>query len=161
MREGKLDRFDELTLLQAIVNVCGDEVSTKNAGSLRSVCDREIIDAYEETGAKSYDRVMNGVKVGTYSVRVSKPKEETVLVIDDEDAFSDWCLRNGCWVPDKAAAWEHLNTNGELPDGSHVESTEIPARVLGTTLKVDPVLVAQAFGSELPSKVAGLLGGAV
>jgi hypothetical protein len=53
---------------------------------------------------------------------------------------------------------------GELPDGCEMADVVTPAqpeRVKGTTLRVDPKKVSRALGNELPTAIAGLLGGEV
>lgn len=144
------DKIARLAVLQAIYNKAGEEVSTKDPCSLRSEVDQYFKEQYELTGAKSSDININGVQVGTYSAKFSKPTEEKVsseLVIDD---FADVAL----WVSqmsDKEIRYlvetdldhfAHLafERYGEVPLGCHVQKTVTPAKpkqYIGGMLKVD------------------------
>ena len=164
-RMNELTTIEKLTLAQAIFKVVGDAVSTKNPDSVRAQVDEEMLKAYELDGIKSRDLRVNGQKVGTYSVRVSKPKTEDVLSETDHDAFVKWAGENPeictLFALNQAAklAQFALDTAGELPDGYEINHVVIPEHATGTTLKVDVQKVAQAMGNELPSVVAGLLEG--
>ena len=46
---------------------------------------------------------------------------------------------------------------GVIPDGCTVEMIDEQSEPIGTTLRVDPTLVATAMGSDLPGVVIGLL----
>lgn len=157
--------IERLTIAQAVYKVAAEYVSTKNINSLRGHVDEEMIRAYELDGIKSRDLRLNGEKVGTYSVRVSKAKTESVLRETDHDAFVKWAGENPelctLFALNQAAklAQFALETAGELPDGYEFQEVVTPERATGTTLKVDVEKVAKAMSGELPSAVAGLLGG--
>lgn len=190
--------MENLAFAHAIFKVVSEAVSTKNRDSLRGRQDAEVIANYIETGAKSFDIRISGTKVGTYSVRLSKPVHRTNLLVRDREAYLAWCVENGFaksettykvkgsmdgWgKPERDAldllvktgalgvsttvdttsftledARRHFEKTGELPDGCTVEVIDEPSAPIGTLLKVDPVLVAQAMGNGLPQAVAGLL----
>ena len=165
-----MNDIERLTVAQAVYKVVADMVSTKNPDSLRSRADADMLGNYERMGMKSVDLRINGEKVGTYSVKVSKPTTSTArtrLVVDDSeeayrwavrsatDEFEDWCIAN----IDRFCQYA-LDEFGEVADGAHVETdavAEQPERATGTVLKVDVPKVAHALGGELPVAVSGLL----
>ncbi len=147
------------------------------------------------SGGKTYDMLLRGRKVGTYSIRFSKAEHRTTVAIVDEDAFAQWAFGNGLarkqvvitldveeGMPDRLIGQKITITedmflkgvarqnyivsdnaiataqrDGEIPDGCEARVIDEPAVPIGSTLRIDPVLVAQAMGSELPSAVMGLL----
>lgn len=170
----QLTDAERLYVAQAVFKRVSEAVSTKDAGSLRSRCDEEMRRVYDETGFRSADAKLFGEKVGTYSVRLSKPvpaSTETRLVVEDPEAVLAWARDE---ATDERAEWERetagefaewcLARYGEVPDGCRAEEAvheAEPARVTGTTLKVDPERVAEVMRERMPgATVAGLLGGA-
>lgn len=151
----------KLFAYQAMFKVLSDEVSTKNPRSLRSIADESVIKTYESTGAKSYDAKINGEKVGTYSVRISKAKKNEKVQVTDERAYRTWAFENGLaqMTVDDELVIQHCHTTGEVPDGAEIVTEEVPEHVAGTTLKVEPEKVAHALKGELPTVIAGLLEG--
>jgi hypothetical protein len=171
----ELTDVQRLAVAQAVYKAVSGVVSTKDEDSLRSECDRVLVEQYEQTGAKSYDVPINGIKVGTYSVKVSKakPKRKAPRAwVDDWDEFIDWLtnddgadwLRHLVEEHGDALALDILRETGEVAPGcvaqpDYCEPAE-PARVTGTTLRVDADAVAEAMGPMLGERVMGLLGGA-
>lgn len=167
-----MNDIERLAVAQAVYKAVADMVSTKNPDSLRSRADADMLGNYERMGMKSVDLRVNGEKVGTYSVKVSKPTpatNRTRLVVDDSeeayrwavrsatDEFEDWCIAN----IDRFCEYA-LSEFGEVADGAHVVTEETaaqPERATGTVLKVDPPKVAHALGTQLPQAVAGFLTG--
>lgn len=171
---GALTDAERLFVAQGLYKLVAGQVSTKDAGSLRSRCDAEMERVYRETGFKSADAKVGGVKVGTYSVRTSRARPESTenrLVVEDpglviawahmeaKDELTEWLLAHA----GEFAEWA-LATYGEVPDGCRVDEVHVPAepeRFAGTTLRVDPALVAEALLREFPGQtLAGLLGAA-
>lgn len=157
--------MEQLAIAQGLYKQIAGAVSTKDPDSLRASIDRQVIRDYLDSGIKSRDLRVNGEKVGTYSVRIAKPKTERVMRETDHEAFVKWAGENPelCTLfalnqAQKLAQFA-LETAGELPDGFAFEEVTTPETVSGTTLKVDVQKVAQAIGNALPSAVAGLLGG--
>lgn len=157
----ELRPVEQLAVAQAVYKSVAGIVSTKDADSLRSMCDADTIANYASTGAKSYDVRLLGEKVGTYSVRVNKAKKVSTLAVEDQDAYMAWCADNGFVLTDDKRAQQWLDQTGEVPDGCTVLVDEQPERVAGTTLKVDERKVAEVMGGELPAAVRGLLEGEV
>lgn len=165
----------QLAVAQAIYKAVGTVVSTKDPDSLRSACDAEAVRRYETEGVKSTDILIDGLKVGTYSVKVSKakPKRKAPRAwVDDWDEFIDWLthedeadswLRSLVEEHGDALASEILHETGEIAPGcvaqpDYCEPAE-PARVTGTTLRVDTAAVAEAVGGQLGAGVTAMLEG--
>lgn len=173
MRWSELTPIQQLAVKQALFKVLADDVSTKNPSNLRGEVDGEITDWYRATGAKSFDINFDGYKVGTVSVNVSKEvpeKSTTVYDLVDSSKFYDWmetesgmmAMMDYCFSEAGEFVQYVLATSGELPDGIEPREVIEPARpssIKGTTLRIDPERVSRAFGNELPSTMAGLLGG--
>lgn len=167
-----MNDIERLVIAQALLKTVTKYTSTKDPDSLRARADADMLENYERMGMKSVDLRVNSEKVGTYSVKVSKPtgaaKTSRVVVDDSEaayrwamtaatDEYEDWCIAN----IDRFCEYA-LAEFGEVADGAHVvtEETEAqPERATGTVLKVDPPKVAHALGVQLPYAVAGLLSG--
>lgn len=167
-----MNDIERLAVAQAMYKAVAGMVSTRDPDSLRARADADMLENYERMGMKSVDLRVNGEKVGTYSVKVSKPtgaaKTSSVVVDDSEaayrwamtaatDEYEDWCIAN----IDRFCEYA-LSEFGEVADGAHVVTEETaaqPERATGTVLKVDPPKVAHALGVQLPYAVAGLLTG--
>ena len=162
---------ERLALVQALYNHFGKYVSTKDPDSLRSIADREYKALFEQTGAKSFEVRINGEKVGTYSIRVSKGKPETTsreLYPVDRDKFREFIAD----IPTQVIyeyittnpsdfAWWYVTNTGEVPGGWDWVEETIPAEepaYMGGTLKVNAEDVANAIRSLNPG-LAGLLEG--
>ena len=168
----RMTDMERLAIAQAVYKAVASAVSTKDQDSLRARADADMLENYERMGIKSVDLRINGEKVGTYSVKVSKPtsaaKSSRVVVDDSEaaykwamtaakDEYNDWCIAN----IDRFCEYA-LSEFGEVADGAHVVTDETeaqPERATGTVLKVDPPKVAHALGTQLPQAVAGFLTG--
>ena len=84
---------ERLAVAQTFFKLAGELVDTKNPDSLRSAVDRGYKELYERTGSKSFDVMLDGQQVGTYSIRFSKPKpEETrqVFEVNDYEKLARW-----------------------------------------------------------------------
>lgn len=167
-----MNDIERLVIAQALLKTVTKYTSTRDPDSLRARADADMLENYERMGMKSVDLRVNGEKVGTYSVKVSKPtgadKTSRVVVDDSEaayrwamtaaaDEYEDWCIAN----IDRFCEYA-LSEFGEVADGAHVVTEETaaqPERATGTVLKVDPPKVAHALGVQLPYAVAGLLSG--
>lgn len=162
---------ERLAIAQAIYNHLGKLVSTKDPDSLRAQADREYKALFEQTGAKSFDVRVNGSKVGTYSVKVSKAKPEVIekgIEINDESLvmrFAMACDRQTLanYVRDRMqdfVEWYAVLTGEALAGCEWVEyvtpATE-PA-YMGGTLKVNAEDVANAING-LDIGIYGLLEG--
>lgn len=165
--------LQQLGIEQAFFKKLAADVDTKTKDSLRWRVDQQIKGFYETTGAKSYDIHIDGQKVGTMSVTVSKevPEKRTqVFEVTDERALHGWFPAGeesalvDRWLEahwEEFAKW-YFEATGELPDGCELVERVVPgvpSVVKGTTLRVDPDKVEGALGKELPVAIAGLLGG--
>lgn len=159
-----LTDIERLYVAQALYKKLGGIVSTRGR-SLRAAQDAEFIAAYEKNGAgfKTRDALINGRKVGTYSVSVSNAGEEIGLKETDHGALLEWARENGFTREeiDFRAVHDRFFRTGEIPPGCEVESRYVPAEIRGTRLTIDPDKVAEVMGAELPGAVAGLLDGEV
>lgn len=163
---------ERLAVAQTFFKLAGELVDTKNPDSLRSAVDRGYKELYERTGSKSFDVMLDGQQVGTYSLKFSKPKpEETrqVFEVTDYEKLARWFdgLDAGTiadFAADNLAQFAEwaLNKTGELADGCELTPVVTPAtdkQYIGGTLKVDAESVMNAMGELLPPGIAGLLGG--
>ena len=167
-----LNDVERLAVAQTFYKLTAELVDTKNPDSLRGAVDRGYKELYERTGSKSFDVMLDGQQVGTYSIKFSKPKpEETrqVFEVNDYEKLARWFdgLDAGTiadFAADNLAQFAEwaLNKTGELADGCELAQVTTPAtekRYLGGTLKVDTESVMDAMGELLPPGIAGLLGG--
>ena len=123
-------------------------VSTKDADSLRGQADEAYRRLYEQTGAKSYDVKLAGEKVGTYSLKVSKAKDEPRVIVEDGYMFARWVYENHLdhlLKVDQKALDKLFYDSGELPDGCTVVNVHTPERVSGATLRVDERKMDELF----------------
>lgn len=159
------EEFTELmakvAIAQAVYKTVARYVSTKGNDSLRAEFDAAIMDAYDQTGAKSFDMKVRGIKVGSISVRKSKEKEEINISITDKESFDGWLLDTGLGRQvveyDQEAVIEYCLKTGEIPDGASIMTCLLPERATGTTLKIDVDKVAAACADQLPAAVSNLL----
>jgi hypothetical protein len=173
MRITDLPPMERLAVEQALISRIGEDVSTKNSDSLRYAIDTDMINTYYATGYKSRDVMVNGQKVGTHSVRVSKGKDAQTMkhlsVMDGHEleqfVQSDECAEERAeylaLMAQNFAEWM-LETYGIVCDGCEVVTETIhaqPPTVLGTTLRIDAEKVSAALNGYLDAPIAGLIGG--
>jgi hypothetical protein len=169
----ELPPSERLAIEQALFNRLGEDVSTKNPDSLRYAADSDMIETYRNTGYKSRDVMVNGTKVGTHSVRISKGKDaQTVkrLAVMDGHELEQFVQSDECaderaeylaLMAQNFAEWM-LETYGIVCDGCEVVTEIIhaqPPTVLGTTLRIDAEKVSAALNGYLDAPIAGLIGG--
>lgn len=133
----ELTELQKLSIAQALYKKLAQIVSTKDPDSIRAMVDDTIRANYESTGAKSYDIMLMGDKVGTISVKSSKASKSVDLHIVDMDAYVQWCIQNSCIDTDDAQAKRKFLETGELPDGCEVVEYEKPAGYSGTVLRIE------------------------
>lgn len=104
-----MNDLQKLAIAQALYKVIAETVGTKDPGSLRSRMDDQIIANYGETGAKNFDIMLNGTKVGTYSIRFSKAANYQELIVTDHEAFVEWCCENGVAKVERSYSVKPLN----------------------------------------------------
>lgn len=172
----QLTDLELLAVFQALYNKIGRECATKGDG-LRAQVDEHFRELYEQTGAKSFDVLLDGEKVGTYSSRFSKPTHDELKheykVTDyiklakaldsmnesyDVDLIKKYAEQN----LEEFGRWYFEQTGECLPGSEFVEYVEpgIPSQYIGGTLKVDDSKVSQICERGLFPGIAGLLGGA-
>lgn len=153
-------RIEQLAVAQAVYKLAAAQVSTREPGNLRSEVDEHYHGLYLETGAKSFDVSIAGQKVGTYSVKLTKPKEDTVMTVVERDAFEAWCRENGCVreVFDEERAFGTFLSTRRSAGGCHVTKVTSPGgEFSGGTLHIDPEKVNHALGGAdvLPMLMGG------
>ena len=154
----KMNDIERLAIAQAFYKWAAGYVSTKDPDSLRSICDRELMQMFENNGIDRVQVRANGVKVGTFSVKETKGKRTTVIHVTDEDAYLRWCSDNGYMTVDEAGVRAAVESDGIIPDGVEVESIEtVPT--YSSVLRIDEDAVFEAFGDKLPGAVSGMLEG--
>ena len=167
----ELNERERLAVAQAFYKAAGAMVSTKEPGNLREAADAYYKALYEETGAKSFDVKVRDMKVGTYSVRVSKAEparmqrrfrvSDPAAVLLWADGFGDQELMRKYMQQSASefAEW-YFHETGELPDGCNVVEVGTPAmpeQYAGGSLRVEPQRVAEALGARLPEAMDLLL----
>ena len=160
---------ERLAIMQAFYRAAGEHVSTKEPGNLRSSVDEHYRSLFEETGAKTFEMRVNDQKVGTYTVRVSQPKTGAAkFEVNDPAELLPWVaaapveeLAAFAAFQSSAFAEWHFYRTGEMPKGCRMgtEQGQEGGKYMGGTLKVDPQLVAQALGAQLPEAMSLLLEG--
>ena len=168
-----MNDLERLAIAQAIYSEAGKMCDTKNPDSLRAGVDFNMIEDYAETHVDRKRIEINGEKVGTISLRFSKPtpeKQEAYFNVYDYVLLGQWFaevtgeeLREYCYEHLREFAEYKWKKDGEIAYGCNIETLVIPAapsEVIGTLLKVDSKAVINSL-KELPSgEIAGLLGGA-
>ena len=152
---------DEIILAQALFNALGKMVSTKSTYNMRFDDDQNLLELYESTGAKTFDRRINGVKVGTSTIKVEPEKSKFMLNVVDQDAFEKWLLETGMGrqeiVYNEQEIFDYFTCTGEEPAGARIGQCIIPEHVTGTTLRIDTQKVFDVMEEKLPQNVMALL----
>ena len=151
-------RIEQLAVAQAVYKLAAEKVKTNEPGNLRAEVDAHYRELFEQTGAKSFDIRIGEEKVGTYSVKVTKPKRQTVCDCYDQSAYLAWCEEHGFVrkVIDEDAASAYFEETGELPFGCNVTEVETPGgQYAGGSLCVDVPAINRALGGEVPIALLG------
>lgn len=169
----KLTEMQELALWKAIADAANERVTTRPKGgsNLRTEIDDSMIALYESTGADRVKLALNGQEVGTLSLTFTKPKQGVEMRVTDTKRLVQWLRETDeggdvlmtiiCGIKLQEAIVTAAMDYGFLPDGCAMVEVDEPKHYKGTTLKVDGMKAASAMAGELPSAVAGLLGGEV
>lgn len=170
----KLPLEEQLYVKQALYSRLAGDVSTKDPDSLRGQFDAALVETYANTGYKSKDAMIDGQKVGTYSVHVGKGKPQEVvseLRVTDHGRLIDYVLYSDECADERKEYLELMaknfaefcvHTYGTVCDGCEMVERVIPEqppKVLGTTLRIDAEKVGKALGGYLPTSIAGMLEG--
>lgn len=169
----KLTEMQELALWKAIADAANERITTRPKGgaNLRTEIDDSMIALYETTGADRVKLQLNGQEVGTLSLAFTKPKQGVEMRVTDTKKLVKWLRETDeggdvlmtiiCGIKLQEAIVNAATDYGFLPDGCAMVEVNEPKHYKGTMLKVDGLKVARAMAGELPSAVAGLLGGEV
>lgn len=169
----KLTEMQELALWKAIADAANDRITTRPKGgsNLRTEIDESMVALYETTGADRVKLKLHEQEVGTLSLTFTKPKQGVEMRVTDTKKLVKWLRETDeggdvlmtviCGIKLQEAIVKAAMDYGFLPDGCAMVEVNEPKRYKGTMLKVDGLKVARAMAGELPSAVAGLLGGEV
>lgn len=160
----ELTAVQKLAIVDAFIKACKDEQKR-----IRDEVDEETIKLYLDTGADRRTVSLNGEKVGTISIVMTKPVKGKFPEIQDAQEFAKWYRESdgGMDAINRLIALEPgimlkaAVADGELPDGcSMVERCE-PAMITGTTVRVQTTKVVEALGNNFGTAAAALLTGEV
>lgn len=169
----KLTEMQELALWKAIADAANERITTRPKGgsNLRTEIDESMVALYETTGADRVKLELHEQEVGTLSLTFSKPKQGVEMRVTDTKRLVKWLRETDeggdvlmtviCGIKLQEAIVNAATDYGFLPDGCAMVEVNEPKHYKGTMLKVDGLKVARAMAGELPSAVAGLLGGEV
>lgn len=158
-----MNRDEAMYVAQAIYKGVAEEVK-KGGGGLRDEFDARFVQRYHDTGAKTYDALLMGEKVGSVTVKPDEPKPKTSFGVADYEALEDWYpgAEEAFWkfvvanLADFAEFW-FLNT-GEVPPGCEIKTVTPEPKEPTVTLRIDGKKVADVLGG-LPGDMRPLLGG--
>lgn len=165
--------MQELALWKAIADAANERITTRPKGgaNLRTEIDDSMIALYETTGADRVKLKLHEQEVGTLSLTFTKPKQGVEMRVTDTKKLVEWLRTTDegadvlstiiCGIKLQEAIVNAATDYGFLPDGCAMVEVNEPKHYKGTMLKVDGLKVARAMAGELPSAVAGLLGGEV
>lgn len=169
----KLTEMQELALWKAIADAANERITTRPKGgaNLRTEIDESMVALYETTGADRVQLKLHEQEVGTLSLTFTKPKQGVEMRVTDTKKLVKWLRETDeggdvlmtviCGIKLQEAIVNAAMDYGFLPDGCAMVEVNEPKHYKGTMLKVDGLKVARAMAGELPSAVAGLLGGEV
>lgn len=169
----QLTEMQELALWKAIADAANERITTRPKGgsNLRTEIDESMIALYESTGADRVKLKLHEREVGTLSLTFTKPKQGVEMRVTDTKRLVKWLRETDeggdvlmtviCGIKLQEAIVNAATDYGFLPDGCAMVEVDEPKHYRGTMLKVDGMKVARAMAGELPSAVAGLLGGEV
>lgn len=169
----KLTEMQELALWKAIADAANERITTRPKGgsNLRTEIDESMVALYETTGADRVKLKLHEQEVGTLSLTFTKPKQGVEMRVTDTKKLVEWLRETDeggdvlmtiiCVIKLQEAIVNAAMDYGFLPDGCAMVEVNEPKHYKGTMLKVDGMKVARAMAGELPSAVAGLLGGEV
>lgn len=156
---------EKMFVAQGIYKAISAEVKTNTPGNMRGEFDERYRQRYRETGAKSYDALIGGNKVGSVSVKPDEPKPKTAFEVvdfdsleewypDAEDGFSMFVVAN---LPEFAEFW--FQRTGEMPPGCELVTETPEPKEPTVRLTIDPQKVAQAVDGLPWNEVLKLEGG--
>ena len=168
LQMGEVEWFLFLKMMRDAI---GKELDTGNASNMRGQVDAVYRKLWEQTGGKSFEMRMRGNKVATYSVKTTKERHKTVYDLEDATAFGDWLFSEDgrqaaqMWAdehPEQFVKW-YVERTGDIPDGVQPRDVTVSNEGEyngGMVSQFRQQEVLRALGDDLPTAVAGLLGGA-
>ena len=128
-----MNKLDAIIAAQAIYKELGDRLNTKDPSNLRGVLDAHYKALNKQTGGRSFDVMIGGVDVGTYTFAKKKDRIVKDLVITDRKKFAEWIKDSDLLIDvlintlmEKPYILEgYLKMTGELPDGIDWEERTI------------------------------------
>lgn len=158
----ELTAVQKLAIVDAFIKACKDEQKR-----IRDEVDEETIKLYLDTGADRRTVSLNGEKVGTISIVMTKPVEGKFPEIQDANEFAKWYRESdgGMDAINRLIALEPgimlkaAVADGELPDGCAMVERNEPSRIKNTTLRISKDKVVKAMGAQLSAAVTGFIGG--
>lgn len=158
----ELSNIQRLAVADAFVKACRDAQK-----QIRDEVDEETIKLYAESDVTQRAVQLNGQKVGTLSVTLTKPVDGAYPMVSKAEEFVKWLRTSDGGLdtlkrlvavkPDLML--EAATVDGELPDGCVMVERHEPAHVKGTTLRVQKQKVFDALGAQLGEGIKGILGG--
>ncbi len=168
----ELNELQRLAIATAAEKVLQTVTSSRDTESLRAKVDSDMRALWEKDGVTQRKVKLNGVTVGTYSVR-TKPAETIREVVvtsghdfvtwlyateDGHDLLFTFALSPAGQKLMMECVADTLLVDGILPDGCKVVTTDLPERWGGTTLRgCRPSDVALALGNGLQEALVDVL----
>ena len=151
-----MNKYDAIIAAQAIYSMLGKALGTKDPSNLRGVLDARYNALYKQTGGKSYDLMIGGQEVGTYTFKKNKDKKELHVSIEDYYAFRSWIINSDFLdvlideiLANPKTLVDFIKQTGEIPNGASVEEHVIQGGISERgALKVDFDKVRKALGGD-------------
>lgn len=153
-----MERIDAIIAAQAVYSELGKRLKTNDPHNARGELDAHFSAQRKATGARSFDLVVNGEEVGSYTFPKRKEKTVTRIDVDDVPAYRVWCESNGLMeLPSAERVLRWIEETGELPDGARVaEVTEGGGTAERGTLRVSFDKVRKAIGGDFAPAIEGM-----
>ena len=102
------ESMERLAVAQTLYKSIAEEVATASKGGqgIRAQADVELAKLWEETGSQKLDLKVQGVKVGSFSLKVSDEHE-----VEDQEALQAFLLEHGYAAAERTIREEYLTRN--------------------------------------------------
>ena len=164
-----MNKLDAIIAAQAVYKELGDRLSTKDPSNLRGVLDAHFKALYKTTGGRSYDLMIGGIDVGTYTFAKKKDRVVKDLVITDREKFANWLKDSdndndmlidmliNTLMSEPHILEGYINASGELPDGIDYEERTIKGGISERgTLKVRFEDVRKALAGDFSPAIEAM-----
>lgn len=103
-----VESMERLAVAQTLYKSIAEEVATASKGGqgIRAQADVELAKLWEETGSQKLDLKVQGVKVGSFSLKVSDEHE-----VEDQEALQAFLLEHGYAAAERTIREEYLTRN--------------------------------------------------